>query len=88
MSIGGRARLYARTINPQFVRLLRTIGFDRRLTHRDSDESRDGVPHLVASTVGADPAQGAARLRPKVAVALHRLRIVNVVRGRAGERCS
>ena len=28
---GEELDLYARTINPQFVRLLRTIGFDRRL---------------------------------------------------------
>ena len=27
---GEELDLYARTINPQFVRLLRTIGFDRR----------------------------------------------------------
>ena len=27
---GDELDLYARTINPQFIRLLRTIGFDRR----------------------------------------------------------
>src|SRR6266566_5481499 len=32
---GEELDLYARTINPQFVRLLRTIGFDRRWTRAE-----------------------------------------------------
>jgi len=40
--------LYARTVNPQFVRLLRTIGFDKRWTRAEGSyvEDADGTRYL------------------------------------------
>jgi len=45
---GDELELYARTINPQFVRLLRTIGFDRRWARADGPYlyDTDGTRYL------------------------------------------
>src|SRR5919201_1608929 len=67
---GQELELYARTINPQFVRLLRTIGFDRRWARAEGAYlyDADGTRHL--DLLGGFGMYNVGRNNPRVRAAL------------------
>src|SRR4051794_1083863 len=62
--------LYARTINPQFVRLLRTIGFDRRWARGDGAYLYDADGTRFLDLLGGFGMYNVGRNNPRVRAAL------------------
>src|ERR671933_848995 len=62
--------LYARTINPQFVRLLRTIGFDRRWAGGEGAYLYDGEGTRYLDLLGGFGMYNVGRNNPRVRAAL------------------
>ena len=67
---GEELELYARTINPQFIRLLRTIGFDRRWTRADGAYLYDADGGTYLDLLGGFGMYNVGRNNPRVRAAL------------------
>jgi len=67
---GEELDLYARTINPQFVRLLRTIGFDRRWARGEGAYLYDAEGMLYLDLLGGFGMYNVGRNNPRVRAAL------------------
>jgi ornithine--oxo-acid transaminase len=67
---GDELELYARTINPQFVRLLRTIGFDRRWARGDGAYLYDADGTRYLDLLGGFGMYNVGRNNPRVRAAL------------------
>ncbi|MDQ2982808.1 MAG: aspartate aminotransferase family protein [Actinomycetota bacterium] len=67
---GGELDLYARTINPQFVRLLRTIGFDRRWARGEGAYLYDADGNRFLDLLGGFGMYNVGRNNPRVRAAL------------------
>jgi ornithine--oxo-acid transaminase len=67
---GEELELYARTINPQFVRLLRTIGFDRRWTGAEGAYLYDADGTRYLDLLGGFGMYNVGRNNPRVRAAL------------------
>ena len=67
---GEELDLYARTINPQFVRLLRTIGFDRRWTRAEGAYLYDADGTRFLDLLGGFGMYNVGRNNPRVRAAL------------------
>ncbi len=67
---GGELDLYARTINPQFARLLRTIGFDRRWTRTEGAYLYDAEGNRYLDWLGGFGMFNVGRNNPRVRSAL------------------
>src|SRR3954466_3872064 len=67
---GEELDLYARTINPQFVRLLRTIGFDRRWARGDGAYLYDADGMQFLDLLGGFGMYNVGRNNPRVRAAL------------------
>src|SRR5438128_3577166 len=67
---GSEFELHARTINPQFVRVLRTIGFDRTWARAEGQYlyDADGTRHL--DLLGGFGMYGVGRNNPRIRAAL------------------
>src|SRR5690242_4000774 len=62
--------LWARTINPQFVRVLRTIGFDRRWARAEGEYLYDADGTRFLDLLGGFGMYGVGRNNPRVRAAL------------------
>ncbi|HEX6700298.1 MAG TPA: aspartate aminotransferase family protein [Gaiellaceae bacterium] len=62
--------LYARTINPQFVRVLRTIGFDRRWVRAEGASLYDADGRRFLDMLGGFGMFNAGRNNPRIRAAL------------------
>jgi ornithine--oxo-acid transaminase len=67
---GEELELYARTINPQFVRLLRTIGFDRRWVRAEGAYLYDADGGSYLDLLGGFGIYNVGRNNPRVRAAL------------------
>ena len=67
---GEELDLYARTINPQFVRVLRTIGFDRRWARAEGASLWDAEGHRFLDMLGGFGMFNAGRNNPRIRAAL------------------
>jgi ornithine--oxo-acid transaminase len=67
---GDELDLYARTINPQFVRLLRTIGFDRRWARAEGAYLYDADGAQFLDLLGGFGMYNVGRNNPRVRAAL------------------
>jgi ornithine--oxo-acid transaminase len=67
---GEELDLYARTINPQFVRLLRTIGFDRRWARAEGAYLYDADGMLYLDLLGGFGMYNVGRNNPRIRAAL------------------
>ena len=67
---GEELELYARTINPQFVRLLRTIGFDRRWARAEGAYLYDADGTRYLDLLGGFGMYNVGRNNPRVRAAL------------------
>jgi ornithine--oxo-acid transaminase len=67
---GEELELYARTINPQFVRLLRTIGFDRRWARAEGAYLYDAAGTRYLDLLGGFGMYNVGRNNPRVRAAL------------------
>ena len=67
---GEELELYARTINPQFVRLLRTIGFDRRWARGEGAYLYDADGTRFLDLLGGFGMYNVGRNNPRVRAAL------------------
>jgi ornithine--oxo-acid transaminase len=67
---GEELDLYARTINPQFVRLLRTIGFDRRWARAEGAYLYDAEGMLYLDLLGGFGMYNVGRNNARVRAAL------------------
>jgi ornithine--oxo-acid transaminase len=67
---GDELDLYARTINPQFVRMLRTIGFDRRWVRAEGAHLYDGDGRRYLDMLGGFGMYNVGRNDPTVRAAL------------------
>jgi ornithine--oxo-acid transaminase len=67
---GGELDLYARTINPQFIRLLRTIGFDRRWERAEGAYLYDSDGTRYLDLLGGFGMYNVGRNNPRVRAAL------------------
>src|SRR5438270_7557823 len=67
---GDELDLYARTINPQFVRLMRTIGFDRRWARAEGAYLYDGDGRRYLDMLGGFGMYNVGRNNPRVRAAL------------------
>src|SRR3954469_4627299 len=67
---GEELDLYARTINPQFVRLLRTIGFDRRWARGDGAYLYDSDGTQFLDLLGGFGMYNVGRNNPRIRAAL------------------
>jgi ornithine--oxo-acid transaminase len=67
---GMELELYARTINPQFIRLLRTIGFDRRWARADGAYLYDADGTRYLDLLGGFGMYNVGRNNPRVRAAL------------------
>src|SRR5690242_21414442 len=62
--------LWARTINPQFVRVLRTIGFDRRWARAEGEYLYDTDGTRYLDLLGGFGMYGVGRNNPRIRAAL------------------
>src|SRR5438067_12820080 len=62
--------LWARTINPQFVRVLRTIGFDRKWVSADGAHIVDADGNRYLDLLGGFGMYNVGRNNPRVRAAL------------------
>jgi ornithine--oxo-acid transaminase len=69
-SAGDELDLYARTVNPQFVRLLRTIGFDRRWARAEGAYLFDADGMRYLDLLGGFGMYNVGRNNPRVRAAL------------------
>jgi ornithine--oxo-acid transaminase len=67
---GKELELYARTINPQFIRLLRTIGFDRRWARAEGAYLYDADGTRYLDLLGGFGMYNVGRNNPRVRAAL------------------
>jgi ornithine--oxo-acid transaminase len=67
---GAELDLYAQTINPQFVRLLQTIGFDRRWAHAEGAYLYDADGTRYLDLLGGFGMYNVGRNNPRVRAAL------------------
>jgi ornithine--oxo-acid transaminase len=67
---GEELELYARTINPQFIRLLRTIGFDRRWAGGEGAYLYDADGTRYLDLLGGFGMYNAGRNNPRIRMAL------------------
>jgi ornithine--oxo-acid transaminase len=67
---GNELDLYARTINPQFVRLLRTIGFDRRWERAEGAYLYDAEGTRYLDLLGGFGMYNVGRNNPRIRAAL------------------
>src|SRR5436190_22758974 len=67
---GNELDLYARTINPQFIRLLRTIGFDRRWERAEGAYLYDSDGTRYLDLLGGFGMYNVGRNNPRVRAAL------------------
>jgi ornithine--oxo-acid transaminase len=67
---GSELELYARTINPQFVRMLRTIGFDRRWARAAGAHLFDADGNRYLDLLGGFGMYNVGRNNPRVRAAL------------------
>jgi ornithine--oxo-acid transaminase len=67
---GEELELYARTINPQFIRLLRTIGFDRRWVRAEGAYLYDADGGSYLDLLGGFGIYNVGRNNPRVRAAL------------------
>ena len=67
---GEELDLYARTINPQFVRLLRTIGFDRRWARAEGAYLYDTDGGSFLDLLGGFGMYNVGRNNPRIRAAL------------------
>ena len=67
---GEELDLYSRTINPQFVRMLRTIGFDRRWVRAEGAHLYDGDGNRYLDMLGGFGMYNVGRNNPRVRAAL------------------
>src|SRR5438874_12257181 len=67
---GEELELYARTINPQFVRLLRTIGFDRRWARAEGAYLYDADGTRYLDLLGGFGMYNVGRNNPRIRAAL------------------
>jgi ornithine--oxo-acid transaminase len=67
---GNELDLYARTINPQFIRLLRTIGFDRRWARAEGAYLYDSDGTRYLDLLGGFGMYNVGRNNPRVRAAL------------------
>lgn len=67
---GEELDLYARTINPQFVRVLRTIGFDRRWVRAEGASLWDAEGRCFLDLLGGFGMFNAGRNNPRIREAL------------------
>jgi ornithine--oxo-acid transaminase len=68
---GEELELYARTINPQFIRLLRTIGFDRRWSRAEGAYLYDADGGTYLDLLGGFGMYNVGRNNPRVRAALN-----------------
>jgi ornithine--oxo-acid transaminase len=68
---GGELDLYARTVNPQFVRMLRAIGFDRRWARAEGAYLFDADGNRYLDWLGGFGMFNVGRNNPRVRAALH-----------------
>jgi ornithine--oxo-acid transaminase len=68
---GGEIDLHARTINPQFVRMLRTIGFDRHWARGEGAHLYDDDGNRFLDMLGGFGLYNVGRNNPRVRAALH-----------------
>jgi ornithine--oxo-acid transaminase len=67
---GDELELYARTINPQFVRLLRTIGFDRRWARAEGAYLYDAEGGSYLDLLGGFGIYNVGRNNPRIRAAI------------------
>src|SRR5438034_7383974 len=67
---GREFELHARTINPQFVRMLRTIGFDRRWARGSGAHLYDAAGNRDLDMLGGFGMYNVGRNNPRVRAAL------------------
>ena len=67
---GKELEVYARTINPQFIRLLRTIGFDRRWARAEGAYLYDADGTRYLDLLGGFGMYNAGRNNPRIRAAL------------------
>jgi ornithine--oxo-acid transaminase len=68
---GGELELHARTINPQFLRMLRTIGFDRRWSRGEGAYLYDDAGTRFLDMLGGFGMYNVGRSNERVRAALH-----------------
>ena len=68
---GEELELYARTINPQFIRLLRTIGFDRRWSRAEGAYLYDADGGTYLDLLGGFGMYNVGRNNPRIRAALN-----------------
>src|SRR5437868_9864502 len=68
--VGDEHELWARTINPQFVRVLRTIGFDRKWVSADGAHIVDADGNRYLDLLGGFGMYNVGRNNPRVRAAL------------------
>jgi ornithine--oxo-acid transaminase len=67
---GEELELYARTINPQFVRLLKTIGFDRRWARAEGAYLYDADGGSYLDLLGGFGMYNVGRNNPRIRAAI------------------
>ena len=67
---GSELELYGRTVNPQFVRMLRTIGFDRRWARAEGAYLHDADGNRYLDWLGGFGMYNVGRNNPRVRAAL------------------
>jgi ornithine--oxo-acid transaminase len=70
-SAGSELELHARFVNPQFVRMLRTIGFDRRWARGEGAHLYDADGNRFLDLLGGFGMYNVGRSNPRVRAALH-----------------
>src|SRR5256885_8957874 len=68
--VGDEHELWARTINPQFVRVLRTIGFDRKWVSADGAHIVDADGNRYLDMLGGFGMYNVGRNNPRIRAAL------------------
>ena len=69
-SAGDEHERWARTINPQFVRILRTIGFDRTWARAEGPYLYDGDGNRYLDMLGGFGMYNVGRNNPRIRAAL------------------
>src|SRR6266705_3425999 len=72
---GEDLELWARTINPQFVRVLRTIGFDRTWARAEGTYLYDGDGARFLDLLGGFGMYGVGRNNPRLALGERQRRV-------------
>ena len=78
---GDELELHARTVNPQFVRMLRAIGFDRRWARAEGAHLYDAEGDRYLDWLGGFGMYNVGRNNPRVRAALQPRRSSSTRRG-------